>query len=309
MELTMSNTPIELKLEVVVLPVTDVDRAKRFYEGLGWRLDADFPGVGDWRVVQMTPPGSPCSIHFGKGITTAAPGSAQNLYLVVSDIAAERADLVARGANPSDIFHFAGFGGPPIPEPEPTGRSYGSFASFSNPDGNSWLLQEIKTRLPGRGVSSPDIATLIAFLRVAEEHHGEYQATAPKHRWSNWYAAYIVARQSGRSVEDAAKDGAAHNGTGSSLMMVPAQFPLHDTGARPEVHAVLVTPIHRSRGSVTPTPGRSLRDGPLPTRARVRQYPPSFRDAVFQLKLNERRRTRASARAPGRRRTPPALEK
>jgi len=206
----MSNMPIELKLEVVVLPVSDVDRAKRFYEGLGWRVDADFAGVGDFRVVQVTPLGSPCSIHFGTGVTTAAPGSAQNLYLVVSDIAAARADLVARGAKVSEVFHFTGFGSPPVPGPEPNGRSYGSLASFSDPDGNSWLLQEIKTRLPGRGESNLSIATLTGFLREAEERHGEFEATAPKHLWSDWYAAYIIARQQGRSVEDAAKDGAAH---------------------------------------------------------------------------------------------------
>jgi catechol 2,3-dioxygenase-like lactoylglutathione lyase family enzyme len=206
----MSSTPIELKLEVVVLPVADVERAKHFYEGLGWRLDADLHGIGDWRGVQMTPPGSPCSIHFGKGITTAAPGSAQNVYLIVSDIAAARADLVARGAKVSDVFHFDGFGGPPVPGADPAGHSYASFATFSDPDGNSWLLQEIKTRLPGRGLSNMDVATLTGFLREAEEKHGEFEATAPKHHWSDWYAAYIIARQGGRSVEDAASDGAAH---------------------------------------------------------------------------------------------------
>jgi catechol 2,3-dioxygenase-like lactoylglutathione lyase family enzyme len=206
----MSTAPIELKLEVVVLPVADVERAKRFYEGLGWRLDADLHGIGDWRGVQMTPPGSPCSIQFGKGVTSAAPGSAQNVYLIVSDIAAARTDLSARGAKISDVFHFDGFGGPLVPGPEPEGRSYASFATFSDPDGNSWLLQEIKTRLPGRGESNLDVPTLTGFLREAEEKHGEFEAKAPKHHWSDWYAAYIVARQSGRSVEDAAKDGAAH---------------------------------------------------------------------------------------------------
>ena len=200
----------DLKLEVVVLPVSDVDRAKRFYEGLGWRLDADFAGVGTWRVVQMTPPGSPCSIHFGKGVTTAAPGSAKNLYLVVSDIEPARAELVGRGADVSQPFHFTAFGGPPVPGREPTGRSYGTYASFSDPDGNTWLLQEVKTRLPGRGESSMDVATLTGLLQEAEKHHGEYEPTAPKHHWSGWYAAYIAARAQGRSSEEAAKEGALH---------------------------------------------------------------------------------------------------
>ena len=144
------STMVEMKLEVVVIPVSDVDRAKRFYEGLGWRLDADFPGVGDFRGVQMTPPGSQCSIHFGRGVTTATPGSVQNLYLVVSDIEAARADLRGRNVDVSETFHFAGFGGKPMPGPDPEGRSYFTFATFRDPDGNSWLLQEIKTRLPGR---------------------------------------------------------------------------------------------------------------------------------------------------------------
>jgi catechol 2,3-dioxygenase-like lactoylglutathione lyase family enzyme len=175
----MSSTPVDLKLEVVVLPVSDVDRSKRFYEGLGWRLDADFPGADGFRAVQMTPPGSPCSIHFGKKVTTAAPGSIKNLYLVVSDIEAARKDLAGRGADVSEAFHFAGFGGPPVPGPEPNGRSYGTYASFSDPDGNSWLLQEIKTRLPGRGLSNLDVATLTDLLQDAEAGHGKYEPTAP----------------------------------------------------------------------------------------------------------------------------------
>jgi len=200
----------DLKLEVVVIPVSDVDRAKRFYEGLGWRVDADFPGVDGFRGVQITPPGSPCSIHFGKKVTTAAPGSIKNLYLVVSDIEAARRELRSKGADVSETFHFAGFGGPPVPGPEPSGNSYATLATFSDPDGNSWLLQEIKTRLPGRGLSNLDVASLTEFLREAETRHGEYQATAPKHHWSDWYAAYIVAREQGRSPEEAVKDGAAH---------------------------------------------------------------------------------------------------
>jgi catechol 2,3-dioxygenase-like lactoylglutathione lyase family enzyme len=204
----MSDTPVDLKLEVVVLPVSDVDRSKRFYEDLGWRVDADFPGVDGFRVVQMTPPGSPCSIHFGKKVTTAAPGSIKNLYLVVSDIEAARRDLAGRGADVSEAFHFADFGGPPVPGPEPNGRSYGTYASFSDPDGNTWLLQEIKTRLPGRGLSNLDVATLTDLLQDAENGHGKYEPTAPKHHWSAWYAAYIVARQQGKTPEEAAQEGA-----------------------------------------------------------------------------------------------------
>jgi catechol 2,3-dioxygenase-like lactoylglutathione lyase family enzyme len=222
MEVTMSSTQtrndkatpssaaaaVNLKLEVVVIPVSDVDRAKRFYESLGWRLDGDFKGSGDWRGVQMTPPGSPCSIHFGKGITTAAPGSVQNAYLVVSDLPAARAELLARGADVSEIFHFAGFGGPRVAGPNPEGRSYANLATFSDPDGNSWLLQEIKTRLPGRGLSNLDVATLTELLKEAENGHGQYEPTAPKHHWSDWYAGYIIALQQGASSEDAAKKAA-----------------------------------------------------------------------------------------------------
>jgi catechol 2,3-dioxygenase-like lactoylglutathione lyase family enzyme len=206
------STPaaVDLKLEVVVLPVSDVARAKRFYESLGWRLDADFAAGDDWRVVQMTPPGSPCSIHFGKGVTTAAPGSVQNLYLAVSDIEAARGELVGRGVAVSEAFHHESFGGPRVPGPEPKGRSYGTYASFSDPDGNSWLLQEIQTRLPGRGLSSMDVPTLTELLRETEKHHGAHEAAAPKHHWSGWYAAYIVARQRGKTSDEAARDAALH---------------------------------------------------------------------------------------------------
>jgi catechol 2,3-dioxygenase-like lactoylglutathione lyase family enzyme len=209
-----SAATVDMKLEVVVIPVSDVDRAKRFYGSLGWRLDADFTNGADWRVVQMTPPGSPCSIHFGKGLTTAAPGSIKNIYLVVSDIGAARGELTRRGIDVSDAFHFTALGGPPAAGPDPNGQSYGTFATFSDPDGNSWLLQEIKTRLPGRG-TNPDVATLTELLQEAEEHHGEYEPTAPKHHWSDWYAAYIVARERGSIPEDAAKSAALHlGGTG-----------------------------------------------------------------------------------------------
>ena len=206
---------VDAKLEVVVVPVSDVDRAKRFYVSLGWRLDADFVAGEDWRVVQVTPPGSPCSVLFGKGITTAAPGSAQGLFLVVEDVAAARAELVGHGAGVSEVFHFegglhvTGTNGR-VPGPDPAGKSYSSWASFNDPDGNGWMLQEIRTRLPGRGLSSPDVATLTELLREAEEHHGAYEATAPKHHWSGWYAAYIVARGRGRAPEEAVKDAALH---------------------------------------------------------------------------------------------------
>src|ERR1700722_19545585 len=144
---------LDMKLEVIVIPVSDVDRAKRFYGGLGWRLDADFAGADDFRVIQFTPPGSLCSIQFGKGITPgapAAPGSARGMYLVVSDIEATRAELVTLGVEVSEILHRVALGPPRLKGPHPEHRSYASFASFSDPDGNSWLLQEVTARLPGR---------------------------------------------------------------------------------------------------------------------------------------------------------------
>jgi catechol 2,3-dioxygenase-like lactoylglutathione lyase family enzyme len=141
---------VEMKLEVVVLAVTDVDRTKRFYADLGWRLDADFVGGEELRVVQLTPPGSQCSIQFGKGLTRAAPGSIQSLFLVVSDMETARAELIRRGVDVSEAFHYAGIRGPRVPGPDPEGRSYRTFASFNDPDGNGWLLQEITERLPGR---------------------------------------------------------------------------------------------------------------------------------------------------------------
>jgi len=200
---------VALKLEVVVLPVSDVDRSKRFYEGLGWRVDGDFTGP-DWRVVQVSPPGSPCSIQFGKGITTATPGSAQGTYLVVKDLEAARAALLGMGAKVSEAFHYPAGRGPRAPGPDPQGRSYFSFASFDDPDGNSWLLQEIKTRLPGRGFDTLDVPNLVELLREAEQHHGAYEPNAPKHHWSDFYGAYIVARETGKTPEQAAKDGAAN---------------------------------------------------------------------------------------------------
>jgi catechol 2,3-dioxygenase-like lactoylglutathione lyase family enzyme len=224
-EITMSSPQVsnqatdtatlETKLEVFVIPVSDVDRAKRFYTNLGWRLDADFATGDSWRVVQVTPPGSPCSILFGKGITTVAPGSAQGMLLIVSDVAAARAELVGHDVDVSEVFHFDAGGlhvvgkNGRVPGPQPDGRSYSTFASFSDPDGNGWLLQEIKTRLPGRGTSL-DIESMTELLREAEQHHGAYEASAPKHHWSDWYAAYIVARGRGKTPEDAVKEGTRH---------------------------------------------------------------------------------------------------
>jgi catechol 2,3-dioxygenase-like lactoylglutathione lyase family enzyme len=210
----VANTaPVDTKLEVVVIPVSDVERAKRFYESLGWRLDADFVN-GDIRGVQLTPAGSPCSIIFGNAVTTAAPGSVQGLFLVVSDIEAARAELVRRGVDVSEVFHFDGLlrvdGRGRTQGADPERRSYRSWLSFSDPDGNGWMVQEVKTRLPGRGLSNLDVATLTDFLKEAEKRHGEYESAAPKHHWSGWYAAYVVARQQGKTPEEAAQDGALH---------------------------------------------------------------------------------------------------
>jgi catechol 2,3-dioxygenase-like lactoylglutathione lyase family enzyme len=194
--------------------VADVDRSKRFYEGLGWRLDADFANGDNWRLVQMTPPGSPCSVMFGKGFTSAEPGSLQGTFLVVANLETARAQLIQGGVGVSEVFHFQGdllnartVGHTPGRDPE--GRSYFSFASFSDPDGNGWLLQEVTTRFPGRGLSS-DVATLTDLLRETEERHGGYEPTAPKHHWSEWYAAYIVARERGRTPDAAAADAASN---------------------------------------------------------------------------------------------------
>jgi catechol 2,3-dioxygenase-like lactoylglutathione lyase family enzyme len=196
---------IDMKLEVTSIPVSDVERSKTFYSGLGWRLDADFAGGSDFRVVQFNPPGSSCSIHFGKGLTSAAPGSAA-LYLVVSDIVAARAELAERGADVSDVFHRAGPGKTPVNGPDPERRSYSSFATFKDPDGNMWLLQEITARLPGRidGTdaiySSP--SNLAQALRRAEAAHGEHEKKTGVRdaNWSGWYADYMVAEQTGKPL-------------------------------------------------------------------------------------------------------------
>jgi catechol 2,3-dioxygenase-like lactoylglutathione lyase family enzyme len=197
----------DLKLEVVVIPVSDVDRAKHFYSRLGWRLDADFP-VGDaFRVVQFTPPGSPASVHFGVGLTSAKPGSASGAYLVVSDIEAARAELTARGADVSEVFHRAGPGQPPIKGRDPEARSYVSFATFSDPDGNSWLLQEITNRLPGRiddaATSFASVSDLAAALSRAAAAHGEHEKRdGGRHdeKWPDWYAEYMVAEATGKEL-------------------------------------------------------------------------------------------------------------
>ena len=198
---------VDMKLEVVVIPVADVDRAKRFYGGLGWRLDADFV-VGDaFRGVQFTPPGSSCSIHFGTGITSAVPGSVRNLYLVVPDIAAARTQLVARGVDVSEVFHRAGPGKPPVSGRDPERRSYSSFATFSDPDGNEWLLQEVTARLPGRVKADDTTFTspteLASALRRAEVAHGEHEKRTGGQRdanWPEWYAAYMIAEQAGKPL-------------------------------------------------------------------------------------------------------------
>ena len=196
---------VDLKLEAIPIPVSDVDRAKAFYGGLGWRLDADFMVGKTFRAVQLTPPGSPCSIHL---VTTAVPGSAQGMFLVVSDIDAARRELIARGVDVSAVFHFDGDHNA-VPGPDAERPSYGSYASFADPDGNRWVLQQVTTRLPGRGLSL-DVPTLTALFQETEKRHGTYEPTAPKHHWSGWYAAYVVARERGRTADEAAKDATLH---------------------------------------------------------------------------------------------------
>ena len=211
---------VDMKLEIVVIPVSDVDRAKAFYAKLGWRLDADYASGSDFRVIQFTPPGSGCSVIFGKNVTGAAPGSAQGLYLIVSDIEAARREMIGLGVEISEVFHDAGgvysgpdepflFGRKRVTGGDPEHRTYRSFASFHDPDGNGWLFQEITTRLPGRGVSI-DVPSLTELLQETEKHHGEYEPTAPKHHWSGWYAAYIVARVNGKTPDEAVQEATHH---------------------------------------------------------------------------------------------------
>jgi catechol 2,3-dioxygenase-like lactoylglutathione lyase family enzyme len=207
---------VDMKLEVVVIPVSDVDRAKDFYTKLGWRLDADFAADSEFRVIQFTPPGSGCSIIFGKNVTAAAPGSAKGLYLIVSDVAAARADLIVRGVKVSDVFHAVGgahtgldepflLGRLRVTGPDPEHRTYHSFASFSDPDGNGWFFQEVVARLPGRVegdtafTSSTDLANA---MRRASAAHGEHEKRigAADPGWPDWYAAYMVAEQTGKPL-------------------------------------------------------------------------------------------------------------
>jgi catechol 2,3-dioxygenase-like lactoylglutathione lyase family enzyme len=206
---------VDMKLEVVIIPVSDVDRAKAFYEKLGWRLDADFVKGDDFRVIQFTPHNSQASIIFGKGVPSPKPGSLQSLTLAVDDIEAARNDLIGRGAKVSEVFQYAGgpFNNtgknPRVSGRDPQGRSYFSFASFEDPDGNGYLLQEIKTRLPGREWEQKrtpriDVATLAELLRETSEHHDAYEKTHAEHHWWDWYAPYLSARQSGSNPDEAA---------------------------------------------------------------------------------------------------------
>ena len=206
------KAPIDMKLEVFLIPVSDVDRAKAFYENLGWRLDIDF-AVGDFRGVQVTPHNSQASIIFGKGATDAKPGSAQNLVLAVNDVDAARDDLMARGVDVSEVFHYAAgpfnntVENPRVSGRDPEGRSYFSFASFEDPDGNGWLLQEITARLPGRewkSTQATGAANLAELLRETAEHHDKFEKTHGQHNWWDWYAPYLSARQNGSGPEEAA---------------------------------------------------------------------------------------------------------
>jgi len=210
-------TSVDMKFEITVIPVSDVDRAKEFYARLGWRLDADFDNGKDFRVIQFTPPGSGCSVIFGKNITAATPGSAQGLYLIVSDIEAARVNLIRRGVQVSEVFHggdnvYTGpddpylFGRIRVKGPDPAHNSYRSFASFSDPDGNGWLFQEITTRIPGRidstATTFASANDLASAFRRAEVAHGEHEKRTGQRdaNWPDWYAAYMVAEQSGKEL-------------------------------------------------------------------------------------------------------------
>ena len=212
-----SATKVDLKFEVVVIPVSDVDRAKEFYTGLGWRLDIDSGNGKEYRIVQFTPPGSACSIIFGKNVTGAAPGSVQGLYLIVSDIESARKELLALGAEISDTFHgdigaYVGpdepflFGRHRVSGPDPDHISYRSYASFHDPDGNGWLLQEVTTRLPGHmdptTTTFASVNDLAGALRRAEVAHGSFEnrSGTTDENWPHWYAEYMVREQSGENV-------------------------------------------------------------------------------------------------------------
>jgi predicted enzyme related to lactoylglutathione lyase len=198
---------VEMKFEMAIIPVSDADRAKKFYMSLGWRSDADFPISADFRVLQFTPPGSQASILFGTGVRSPAAGLGYKLLLVVRDVDAARADLVARGVVVSEVFHGTGFRpgtAGRLPGPDPERRSYSSFASFSDPDGNEWLMQEIKQRLPGRGGLLPtDVPGLADLLHETAEHHDPFEKSHPPHNWWDWYAAYLHAREQGNTSEEA----------------------------------------------------------------------------------------------------------
>jgi catechol 2,3-dioxygenase-like lactoylglutathione lyase family enzyme len=213
-EATPGAKPVDMKLEVVAIPVSDIDRAKAFYEKLGWRLDIDIAAGDDVRVVHVTPHQSQASLIFGKGITSAEPGSAKGLTLAVDNVDVARADLLARGVAVSEVFHYArgpftdAVENPHVSGRDPEGRSYFSFASFEDPDGNVWLLQEITTRLPGREWKSAragdtDVATLAELLHETSERHEYFEKTHDKHQWWDWYAPYLSARQNGQSPEEA----------------------------------------------------------------------------------------------------------
>ena len=207
-----ASAQVDMKLEVVVLPVSDVERAREFYDRLGWRLDGDFRTGDTFRVLQYTPTGSSCSVHFGKNVTTAAPGSAQGLHLVVSDIQAAREDLVARGIDASEVFHcetgyacrFPG-NDAPVPGRHPEGATYGSFVSFNDPDGNGWVLQEVTTRFPGRvqgATTFGSAAELAEALKRAEAAHGEHETRTGEADadWPAWYADYMVREHAGEDL-------------------------------------------------------------------------------------------------------------
>ena len=200
-----ATRPTAMKLEVVIVPVSDAERAKQFYASIGWREDADFVFSDDFRVLQFTPPGSQASIIFGTGVTKAVPGAGGNLLLAVDDVEAARAELIERGVDVSEVFHGVAFdatGQRREPGPDPERKSYSSYASFSDPDGNEYLLQEVTNRLPGR-VDEPDVATLgKLLLETALGHHHVETAAAP-HDWWDWYAPYLSARQQGSTREEA----------------------------------------------------------------------------------------------------------
>ena len=196
---------MDMKLEVVVLPVADADRSKAFYQGLGWRQDADIKVSENYRVVQFTAPQSPTSIQFGTGITMTPPGSVRDMMLIVTDVEAARSALISQGAEVSEIWHGPGLDSIEhrVPGPDPQRQSYASFATFADPDGNSFLLQEITQRLPGR-VWPAGTGALADLLHETADHHGAFEAVAPPHDWWDWYAAYMNARQGGSTPEQAA---------------------------------------------------------------------------------------------------------